>query len=68
MDWKDSIYYGDEAGIAGRLDTNEGFRYPMPWSREFQKEAAFFVLSKTCQIKSIYIFNAIRKKDWDCYE
>jgi len=32
-----SIYYGDEAGIDGALDTNEGFRYPMPWGKAFQE-------------------------------
>ena len=31
-----SIYYGDEAAIGGRLGTNEGCRYPMPWHRDFQ--------------------------------
>ena len=31
-----SIYYGDEAAIDGRLGTNEGCRYPMPWGEDFQ--------------------------------
>jgi len=26
-----NIYYGDEVGLDGRLDSNEGFRYPMEW-------------------------------------
>jgi len=26
-----NVYYGDEIHIDGRLDDNEGFRYPMPW-------------------------------------
>lgn len=30
-----SIYYGDEAGIDGRLGSNEGCRYPMPWHEDF---------------------------------
>ncbi len=30
-----SIYYGDEASIDGTPGTNEGCRYPMPWSRDF---------------------------------
>jgi alpha-glucosidase len=30
-----SIYYGDEAAIDGTIDTTEGCRYPMPWSRDF---------------------------------
>ena len=29
-----SIYYGDEAEIDGTLDSMEGCRYPMPWSRD----------------------------------
>lgn len=36
-----SIYYGDEANIGGRLDTNEGFRYPMPWDKEIEKEWSY---------------------------
>lgn len=30
-----SIYYGDEAGIDGVLDSNEGCRYPMPWKKDY---------------------------------
>ena len=36
-----SIYYGDEAGIDGVLGTNEGCRYPMPWSKNFQNSEAY---------------------------
>lgn len=36
-----SIYYGDEAGIDGRLKDTEGFRYPMPWDKDFKKEAPY---------------------------
>ncbi len=36
-----SIYYGDEAGIDGRLDTNEGFRYPMPWDKNFKEDTPY---------------------------
>ena len=36
-----SIYYGDEAGIDGVLDTNEGCRYPMPWSKDFKNTEIF---------------------------
>ncbi len=28
-----NIYYGDELAIDGDLNTNEDFRYPMPWDR-----------------------------------
>ena len=36
-----SIYYGDEAGIDGVLDTFEGCRYPMPWSKDFKNTEVF---------------------------
>lgn len=36
-----SIYYGDEAGIDGVPGTNEGCRYPMPWSRDFKNSGAY---------------------------
>ena len=36
-----SIYYGDEAGIGGTTDSNEGCRYPMPWGKDFKKEEAY---------------------------
>lgn len=32
-----SIYYGDEAGIDGRLEDTEGCRYPMPWDKDFKE-------------------------------
>ena len=31
-----SIYYGDEAEIDGWTTNNEGFRFPMPWNKEFE--------------------------------
>jgi alpha-glucosidase len=39
-----SVYYGDEAGIDGLPQTNEGCRYPMPWSRDITgtKEYALY--------------------------
>lgn len=36
-----SVYYGDEAGVDGTIDSNEGCRYPMPWGKDFQKEEIF---------------------------
>ncbi|BCJ92863.1 alpha-glycosidase [Anaerocolumna cellulosilytica] len=33
-----SIYYGDEILLAGRITDNEGFRYPMDWSKALSKE------------------------------
>lgn len=34
-----SIYYGDEVGIDGRLDSVEGCRYSFPWASAEQKAA-----------------------------
>ena len=28
-----SVYYGDEVGIDGGVEGDEGYRYPMPWSQ-----------------------------------
>ena len=36
-----SIYYGDEAGIDGVLGTNEGCRYPMPWSKDYKDSEVY---------------------------
>lgn len=36
-----SIYYGDEAGVDGVLGTNEGCRYPMPWSKDFTSSEVY---------------------------
>jgi alpha-glucosidase len=36
-----NVYYGDEATCAGRLDDNEGFRYPMPWGSGFETTDQF---------------------------
>lgn len=36
-----SIYYGDEAGVDGVLGTNEGCRYPMPWSKDFKSSEVY---------------------------
>ena len=36
-----SIYYGDEAGIDGILGTNEGCRYPMPWSKDYKDSEVY---------------------------
>ncbi len=41
-----SIYYGDEAGIDGVIDSNEGCRYPMPWDSNF-KDTEVFKLNQT---------------------
>lgn len=36
-----SIYYGDEAGADGVLDSMEGCRCPMPWSKDFKNGEAY---------------------------
>lgn len=36
-----SIYYGDEAGIGGEIETMEGCRYPMPWGEDFETGEAY---------------------------
>ena len=36
-----SIYYGDEAGIDGRIEDMEGCRYPMPWGSGFEESEQY---------------------------
>ena len=33
-----NVYYGDEVLLKGRIDSNEGARYPMEWREEMQDE------------------------------
>lgn len=33
-----SIYYGDEILLNGRISDNEGFRFPMDWSKELDED------------------------------
>lgn len=47
-----SIYYGDEAEVGGVLGTNEGCRYPMPWSRDFKNGKAFALNQTMAQAKA----------------
>lgn len=46
-----NIYYGDEVGIDGRTTDTEGFRYPMPWAEEFEKESSYQLYQKLAYIK-----------------
>lgn len=46
-----SIYYGDEAGIDGRVDTNEGFRYPMPWNKAYKEDAPYKTYQTLARMK-----------------
>jgi len=47
-----NIYYGDEAGIDGTVETVEGCRYPMPWSRNFEADETFGFYSTLCMLKT----------------
>ena len=46
-----SIYYGDEAGIGGHIRTNEGCRWPMPWSRPIPQDPHYLIYSALCRAK-----------------
>ena len=48
------IYYGDEAAIDGRLGTNEGCRYPMPWYSDFQKGWMFALYRTMAHLKATH--------------
>lgn len=47
-----SIYYGDEAGVDGTIDSNEGCRYPMPWGKDFQKEETYKLYRTLAHLKT----------------
>ncbi|MDE5898452.1 MAG: hypothetical protein K2H09_04215 [Treponemataceae bacterium] len=47
-----SIYYGDEAGIGGRTDDNEGCRYPMPWDEDFESSGIWKLYAALSHIKA----------------
>lgn len=47
-----SIYYGDEAGIDGVVGTNEGCRYPMPWSKDFESGAIYQMYRTMAHMKA----------------
>ena len=47
-----NVYYGDEASCAGRLDDNEGFRYPMPWGSGFETSEQFRLYQTLSQLKT----------------
>lgn len=48
------LYYGDELGIGGRLETAEGCRYPMDWSCDTHKNPYFQLYAKLNQYKHKY--------------
>lgn len=47
-----SIYYGDEAGVNGELLTNEGCRYPMPWSKDYAKDEVYCTYQTMAKMKA----------------
>lgn len=47
-----NVYYGDEAEIDGRIDSNEGCRYPMPWSKDIEGTEAWKIYSTLAKIKT----------------
>ncbi len=47
-----NVYYGDEIGIDGRLDDNEGFRYPMPWDKVDTNSQTFKTYQALIKLKT----------------
>ena len=49
-----SIYYGDEAEISGTVDSMEGARYPMPWSKNIEETFSYKLYSSLSHLKTEY--------------
>lgn len=47
-----NMYYGDEAGIDGRIDSMEGCRYTMPWNKDIESTDYYKLYSKLCHLKT----------------
>ena len=47
-----SIYYGDEAGIDGRINSVEGCRYPMCWDKDIEGTKYYELYSKLAKLKN----------------
>lgn len=47
-----NIYYGDEADIAGRVQSMEGCRYPMPWNKDIENCDAYKLYHTLCTLKT----------------
>ncbi len=66
-----NMYYGDEVLLSGRLDSNEGARYPMEWRDEKQdKDMLFFVgeLGRIRKDKELaYSASLFRAVDEKCF-
>lgn len=46
-----NVYYGDEADIDGKINSMEGCRYPMPWSKDIKGTNNYKLYSSLAQIK-----------------
>ncbi len=47
-----SIYYGDEAEIDGYIESMEGCRYPMPWSKDFRTGERYQLIRTLARLKA----------------
>jgi alpha-glucosidase len=47
-----NVYYGDEVGLEGRTDSNEGFRYPMEWDPARWKPSFVALYRSLCRLKT----------------
>lgn len=47
-----NMYYGDEAEIDGRITSNEGCRYPMPWDKNIEETSSWNLYSTLAKIKT----------------
>lgn len=47
-----NVYYGDEAEIDGTIDSVEGCRYPMPWSKNIEETDSYKLYQKLIQLKT----------------
>ncbi|MCG8569330.1 MAG: glycoside hydrolase family 13 protein [Spirochaetes bacterium] len=46
-----SIYYGDEIGLPGTCETDEGCRYPMNWEKNKQQQKFYHLYQKLAHLK-----------------
>lgn len=46
-----SVYYGDEVGIDGHIESDAGFRYPMVWEEEKQNKEYYHLYQTLCHLK-----------------
>lgn len=46
-----SIYYGDEIGLAGTIESNEGARYPMQWDSEAWDQRFFDLYKRLGELR-----------------